>query len=342
MQFIDLKRQYAVLKEGIDRSIAAVLAHGRFILGPEVSALEDALASLAGVRHAISCASGTDALLMPLMAWEIRAGDAVFVPAFTFFASAECRRACRRHTGIYRYMPRYIQYGPGFPGNGRPRDYRRRQAEAPGRHARGPIRLARRLRRHRAIARRYGLAVLEDAAQGLGADTTAGWRGAWGMRGPLPFSRRSPGMLRDGGAIFTDDDETAQVLRSIRVHGEGRDRYENVRLGLNGRLDSIQAAVLLQKLTIFEIEIEMRNDIALKYNERLAGAVKIPGFHEGLVSTWAQYSALAEDEAQRQDILEALTGADIPRPSITVSPCTGRRPLPIWGMGKGISRYRRI
>ena len=137
--------------------------------------------------------------------------------------------------------------------------------------------------------------------------------GSLGDAGATSFFPAKPlGCYGDGGAIFTDDEETARVLRSIRVHGEGRNRYENVRLGINGRLDSIQAAVLLQKLTAFEIEIEMRNTVASKYNERLAGLVKTPGFYEGLVSTWAQYSILAEDEAQRERAIGALTEANIP------------------------------
>ena len=313
MQFIDLKRQYAVLKEGIDRGIAAVLTHGRFILGPEIGELEQELASLAGVKHAVTCSSGTDALLMPLMAWNIGPGDAVFVPAFTFFASAEViallgatpvftdicpdtfnmdpaslETAIQETLAEGRLTPRAVMPVDLF---GLPADY---DAIEP-------------------IARRYGLAILEDAAQGFGGRYHGRAAGSMGDVGATSFFPAKPlGCYGDGGAIFTDDDETAALLRSIRVHGEGRDKYENVRLGLNGRLDSIQAAVLLEKLTIFGIEIAMRNAVASRYNDGLAGSVKTPGFHEGLVSTWAQYSVLCEDEEQRERILKALAEASIP------------------------------
>jgi len=313
MQFIDLKRQYAVLKDGIGKGIAAVLEHGRFIMGPEVTALEQKLASLAGIRHAVACSSGTDALLMALMAWGVGPGDAVFVPAFTFFASAEAialtgatpvftdicpdtfnmdpaslEAAIQKTLKEDTLVPRTVMPVDLF---GLPADY----------HAIEPI------------ARRYRLSILEDAAQGYGGRYHGRVAGGLGDVGATSFFPAKPlGCYGDGGAVFTDDDETEALLRSIRVHGEGRDKYQNVRLGLNGRMDSIQAAVLLQKLSIFPIEIEMRNDIALRYNERLAGRLRIPSFHEGSVSTWAQYSVLAEDETQRERIIAALAEADIP------------------------------
>ena len=313
MQFIDLKRQYAVLKEGIDRGIAAVLSHGRFILGPEVMELEEKLAALAGVRYAVSCSSGTDALLMPLMAWEIGPGDAVFVPAFTFFASAEVIALAGATPVFTDILPDTFNMDPASLESAI------QKTLAEGRltpRAVMPVDLFGLPAEYDAIgsiARRYGLAVLEDAAQGFGATYHGRVAGSLGDAGATSFFPAKPlGCYGDGGAVFTDDEETARVLRSIRVHGEGRDRYENVRLGINGRLDSIQAAVLLQKLSVFGIEIGMRNDIAQKYNERLAGQVRIPRFHEGMVSTQAQYSVLAENESQRQAFLDALTGADIP------------------------------
>lgn len=336
MQFIDLKRQYAVLKDGIDKGIAAVLAHGRFILGPEVTELEEKLAVLAGVRYAVSCASGTDALLMPLMAWEIGPGDAVFVPAFTFFASAEVialagatpvftdilpdtfnmdpaslESAIQETLAEGRLTPRAVMPVDLF---GLPADY----------DAIGPI------------ARRYGLSILEDAAQGFGGKYHGRVAGSLGDIGATSFFPAKPlGCYGDGGAIFTDDAETARVLKSIRVHGEGRDRYENVRLGLNGRLDSIQAAVLIQKLSTFETEIGMRNDIACKYNKRLAGLVLTPGFYEDTVSTWAQYSVLAGDESQREAIIEALTEADIPSAVYYRIPIHLQKAFACLGYGEG-------
>lgn len=313
MQFIDLKRQYAVLKDGIDKGIAAVLTHGRFIMGPEVEALEHALASVAGVRHVIACSSGTDALLMPLMAWGVGPGDAVFVPAFTFFASAEV-------IALTGAIPVFVDICPDtFNMDPASLEAAIQKTLAEGRltpRAVMPVDLFGLPAHYDAIdpiARRYKLAVLEDAAQGFGGRYRGRVAGSLGDVAATSFFPAKPlGCYGDGGAIFTDDDDTAQVLRSIRNHGEGRDRYENIRLGINGRLDSIQAAVLLEKLSVFGIEIEMRNDIALRYNERLAGLIKTPRFHEGMVSTWAQYSVLAEDESERERIIAALTGADIP------------------------------
>lgn len=336
MQFIDLKRQYAVLKDGIDKGITAVLTHGRFIMGPEVIALEQNLAVLAGVRYAISCSSGTDALLMSLMAWEIGPGDAVFVPAFTFFASAEAialtgatpvftdilpdtfnmdpaslEAAVQRTFAEGRLVPRAVMPVDLF---GLPADY-----DAIG-----------------LIARRYGLAILEDAAQGFGAKYHGRVAGSLGDIGATSFFPAKPlGCYGDGGAVFTDDEETARVLRSIRVHGEGRNRYENVRLGMNGRLDSIQAAVLLQKLPIFETEIGMRNVIAHKYNNRLAGLVKTPHFQEDTVSTWAQYSVLCEDESRRQGVIGALAEADIPAAVYYRIPMHLQKAFAYLGYGEG-------
>jgi UDP-2-acetamido-2-deoxy-ribo-hexuluronate aminotransferase len=313
MQFIDLKRQYEVLKDGIDKGIATVLAHGRYVMGPEIEELETKLAAYAGVKHAVACASGTDALLMPLMAWGIGPGDAVFVPAFTFFASAEAvaltgatpvfvdicadtfnmdpaslENAIQKTIYEGKLVPRAIMPVDLF---GLPAPYDEINA----------------------VAHIYKLAVLEDAAQGFGGRYYGRVAGSLGDVGATSFFPAKPlGCYGDGGAMFTDDDGTAEMLRSIRNHGQGCDRYENVRLGLNGRLDSIQAAVLLQKLSVFDIEIEMRNDIAVRYSARLKDLVEIPRFHEGLVSTWAQYSVLAEDEARRQGIMEALVQAGIP------------------------------
>lgn len=313
MQFIDIKMQYALLKDRIDAGIHAVLDHGMFIMGPEIGMLEERLAAFAGVRHAVACSSGTDALIMPLMAWNIGPGDAVFTTAFSFFATAEAvalvgaepvfvdirretfnmdagrlEEAVERTKKEGRLRPKAVLPVDLF---GLPADY-----EAIG-----------------AVAQEHGLLVLEDAAQGFGGRYKGRVAGSLGDAAATSFFPAKPlGCYGDGGAIFTDDDETAALLRSIRVHGQGADRYENVRIGLNGRLDSLQAAVLLQKLEVFQAEIGLRNDVARSYNEALNGLVKTPGFHQELLSTWAQYSVLAQSAAQRKAIMKALQMADIP------------------------------
>jgi dTDP-4-amino-4,6-dideoxygalactose transaminase len=313
MQFIDIKMQYALLKDRIDAGIHAVLDHGIFIMGPEVGMLEERLAAFAGVRHAVACSSGTDALIMPLMAWNIGPRDAVFTTAFSFFATAEAvalvgaepvfvdirpetfnmdarrlEEAVERIKKEGRLLPKAVLPVDLF---GLPADY-----EAIG-----------------AVAQEHGLLVLEDAAQGFGGRYKGRVAGSLGDAAATSFFPAKPlGCYGDGGAIFTDDDETAALLRSIRVHGQGADRYENVRIGLNGRLDSLQAAVLLQKLEVFQAEIGLRNDVARSYNEALNGLVKTPGFHQELLSTWAQYSVLAQSAAQREAIMKALQMAGIP------------------------------
>lgn len=313
MQFIDLQRQYEVLKSGIDKGIAAVLAHGRFILGPEVEALEAKLAEYAGVKHAVSCASGTDALFMTLLAWGIGPGDAVFVPTFTFFASAEVIALLGATPVFVDICPDTFNIDPASLSTAIQNTV---EQEALTPRAVMPVDLfglPADYEAIRPIADRYGLKVLEDAAQGFGGRYRSRVAGSLGDVGGTSFFPAKPlGCYGDGGAVFTDDDGMADLIRSIRVHGQGADRYENVRLGVTGRLDSIQAAVLLEKLAVFDIEIEMRNAIAARYNERLTGLLRTPGFQDGLTSTWAQYSVVAEDEAQRERIIGALSDASVP------------------------------
>lgn len=313
MQFIDIKKQYAVLKHAIDKGIQNVLNHGMFIMGPEVLELEERLAAFAGVKHALSCSSGTDALVMPLMAWGIGRGDAVFVPAFTFVATAEAAALVGATPVFVDICPDTFNIDPASleqeiqktqkAGKLRPRavipvdlfglpaDY-----DEIGR-----------------IAKEYGLKVLEDAAQGFGGRYKGRVAGSFGDAAATSFFPAKPlGCYGDGGAMFTNDDETAAALSSIRVHGQGQDKYENVRTGVNGRLDTIQAAVLLQKLAVFEEEIRIRNGIAAKYNSALNGLVQIPKFHNGLISTWAQYSVLAKDGAEREKMMNKLSDNAVP------------------------------
>jgi dTDP-4-amino-4,6-dideoxygalactose transaminase len=309
--FIDVAAQRRRLGTKVDEAIDRVLAHCQFIMGPEVRALEADLSAFCGARHAISCASGTDALLLVLMAKGVGAGDAVICPAFTFTATAEvvalagavpvfadvaaasfnldpqnCKRAIAtaRKAGL---APKAIIAVDMF---GQPADY---AAIA-------------------AIAAAENLFVLDDAAQSFGA--TYGNRSV-GTLAPATatsfFPAKPLGCYGDGGAVFTDDDELAAVMRSIRVHGEGRHRYEAVRIGINGRFDTIQAAVLIEKLKIFPDEIAARNAVARRYNAALADLVPVPLVAQGATSVWAQYT-IRLPAGQREQFAASLKAEGIP------------------------------
>jgi len=288
--FIDVAAQRRRLGRSVDDAIARVLGHCQFILGPEVRTLEAELAAFCGVRCAVSCASGTDALIMVLMALGIGPGDAVICPSFTFTATAEVvvlvgatpvfadveeasfnldpaslQRACAaaRRLGL---RPKAVIPVDLF---GQPADYARITP----------------------IAEAENLFVLDDAAQAFGATYHNRRLGAVAPATATSFFPAKPlGCYGDGGAVFTDDENLAQIMRSVRVHGEGRDKYDCVRIGLNGRLDTIQAAVLIEKLKIFSEEIAARERIARRYSGGLADVATVPEVASGSTSVWAQYT----------------------------------------------------
>src|SRR5882672_10803594 len=290
VHFIDIAAQRRRLGKSIDDAVSRVLNHCQFINGPEVTALETALAAFSGARHVVSCASGTDALLMVLMAKNIGPGDAVLCPSFTFCATGEAAAL----TGA---TPVFVDVDEQT-FNMDPASLKRGIATARqcGLQPRGVIvvDLFGQSADHDAIgavAEAEGLFVLDDAAQGFGASYKGRRLGTFGLATATSFFPAKPlGCYGDGGAIFTDDDELADTLRSIRVHGQGSDKYDNVRLGLTGRLDTIQAAVLIEKLKIFEDEIAARNAVAERYARGLGNLVKTPTVLEGGVSVWAQYT----------------------------------------------------
>jgi dTDP-4-amino-4,6-dideoxygalactose transaminase len=308
--FIDLKTQYRNLKPAIDARIAAVLEHGNFILGPEVGELEAALARFTGARHAITCANGTDALQMVLMAYGIGAGDAVFMPSFTFTATAEVvlllgatpifvdvdardfnidtaalEAALDRVAAESRLVPRAVIAVDLF---GQPADYMKLNQ----------------------IAVRHDLLILADAAQSFGAMRDNRRVGCLAPVTTTSFFPAKPlGCYGDGGAIFVEDDGIADVLRSIRAHGKGDDKYDIVRVGANSRLDTIQAAVLLAKLPDFPDELLARQQLADRYDAMLADIVVTPLRHPGSVSAWAQYSILTP---RRDELAEKLKTQGIP------------------------------
>ncbi len=326
MQFIDLAAQQKRIRMKLEERIGRVLDHGGYIMGPEIHELEEKLASYVGAAHAISCGSGTDALLMALMAYEVGPGQAVFTTPFTFIATAEVisllgatpvfvdvdpvtfnmdpaaleraidavkRNDAALHPlpsgGVERLRPRGVIPVDLF---GLPADYERINA----------------------IAKTHGLFVIQDAAQSFGAERGGKKSCSHAGIGCTSFFPAKPlGCYGDGGMCFTDDSSLAAAMRSVRVHGQGADKYDNVRIGINGRMDSVQAAVLLVKFEIFPEEVELRNVAASRYSELLASSgATPPRIPEGCKSVFAQYSVLARDSAHRAEFQTRLKNSEVP------------------------------
>ena len=311
MAFIDLAAQRRVLGAALDRAILAVVDHGGYIMGPEVGQLEAELAAFCGARHAISCANGTDALAMVLMARGVGPGDAVICPSFTFAATAEVV-AWLGATPVFADVlddtfnldpaslvaaiasARQLRLRPAgvicVDLFGQPADYD--QIEP--------------------VCQAEGLFLLADAAQSFGACYRGRRTGTIGLATTTSFFPAKPlGCYGDGGAIFTNDAELAAVLRSLRVHGQGADKYDNVRIGMNGRLDTMQAAVLIEKLKIFPGEILAREAVAQRYDAGLADLAQVPARLAGAQSVWAQYT-LKLPAGRRDGFRAALAAAGVP------------------------------
>ena len=316
MQFRDLKKQYQVLKNDIDAGIAEVLASAQFISGPQVKALEAQLAEYVGVKHCITCANGTDAITLAMMAWGVKEGDAVFVPDFTFFSSGECP-AFEGATPVYvdvdertfnldpekleeaiikvkeegKYTPKAVVSVDLF---GLPADYTR----------------------IRPVCEKYGLLLMEDAAQGFGGSINGKMACSFGDISTTSFFPAKPlGCYGDGGAVFTDNDEWAEYLRSICVHGKSaNDKYNNIRIGMNSRLDTLQAAILMPKLKAFaDYELDDVNKAADMYMEALKDAgLTLPLVPEGFRSSWAQFTTQLPADIVRADLQAALKAKGIP------------------------------
>lgn len=314
MQFRDLKAQYQALKPEIDEAMSKVITDCNFISGAQVSELEKNLADYVGVKHCISCGNGTDALTMMMMAWGIKEGDAVFVPDFTFFASGEivsfegatpvfydvCEDTFNADVvSLEKVIQAVIDEGKltpkviiGVDLFGLPADYRAIQK----------------------VAEKYDLLLLEDGAQGFGGMIGDKRACSFGDAATTSFFPAKPlGCYGDGGAVFTNDDEVADYLRSIRVHGKGAFKYDNVRIGWNSRLDTIQAAILQVKFKAFaEYELKNINSVAEQYTKELEGIVKVPRIKEGFYSSWAQYTIQLESKKQRDDLQAYLKEVGIP------------------------------
>ena len=314
MQFRDLKTQYQKLKPKIDQAISEVLSNANFISGNQVKALEEQLAEYVGVKHCITCGSGTDALTLALKALKVGADDAVFVPDFTFFASAETvalegatpifvdveketfniraeslRQAVDKVKAEGDLIPKAVIAVDLF---GLPADYPK----------------------IREITDEYGLYLIEDGAQGFGGRIGEKKACSFGDISATSFFPAKPlGCYGDGGAVFTDNDEWASVIRSLCVHGKGDNKYDNIRIGMNSRLDTIQAAVLKVKLKAFqEYELDAVNRVADYYTKYLSDFVKVPVIKEGFYSSWAQYSILLENSEERDKLQCYLRENGIP------------------------------
>jgi len=301
--FIDVAAQRRRLGRAVDEAIARVLAHCQFIQGPEVRALEAELAAFCGARHAIGCSNGTDALRLVLMAWGIGPGDAVICPAFTFCATAEVVALCGATPVMADVAAETFNLDPA--SGERAVATARRLGLKP--RAVIPVDLFGLPADHDAIAAvaaAHGLLVLDDAAQAFGASYKGRKLGVFGPATATSFFPAKPlGCYGDGGSIFTDDDALAARLKSLRVHGEGVDKYDAENIGLTGRLDTMQAAILLEKLRIFPEEIAARNTVAQRYAAGLAGIARLPQVAPTMTSVWAQYTIRLAPG--RRDVLSA-------------------------------------
>lgn len=314
MEFIDLKAQYAKLKDKIDNNIQKVLTDSHYIMGEEVKVLEERLAEYVGRKYCATCANGTDALTIAMKVLDIKQGDAVFVPTFTFYSTAEIV-SLEGATPIFvdvdertfnidankleKAIKEVIEEGKLNPKAIIPVDLFGQTANFP---------------EILKIAEKYNLKVVEDGAQGFGGEINGKRACSFGEISTTSFFPAKPlGCYGDGGAIFTDDEEMYQKILSLRVHGKGSFKYENIRVGLNSRLDTIQAAILLPKLEAFEqYELKDRNRFAQIYTEKLKDIVKTPVVPDGYISSWAQYTLILDSEEERNYLQTKLKEVGIP------------------------------
>lgn len=346
MQFIDLAAQQERIRDKIDANIQRVLSHGKYIMGPEVQELEQRLTEYVGVKHAIGCSSGTDALLLALMAYEVGPGDAILTTPFTFIATAEVIALLGATPVFVDIDAKTFNIDPVqlelvikalIEGNSDlhplplTSDHRQPTSGAvpstsdprlsiSGLKPRGIIAvdlfgLPADYDRIESIAKTHGLFAVEDAAQSFGAGYSARKACSFGDIACTSFFPAKPlGCYGDGGMCFTDDDGLAELLRSLLLHGKGAHKYDNTHIGVNGRLDTIQAAILQAKFSIFPEELQLRQQVAERYTGLLQGcdAIRVPLVPQDYVSVWAQYSLLAGDSDIRADIIAGLSEAGVP------------------------------
>ena len=313
MQFRDLAKQYQILKADIDQAMLSVASGAHYIMGPQVKELEQELAAYTGVKHCLTCANGTDALTLALKAWGIGQGDAVFVPDFTFFSSAEV-------VALEGATPVFVDVDAAtFNIDAKSLEVAIEKTLADGKLKPRVIvavdlyGLPANYPAVKAVAKKYGLLILEDGAQGFGGSINGQKACSFGDISTTSFFPAKPlGCYGDGGAVFTDNDEWASLIASYRVHGKGTDKYDNVRIGLNSRLDTMQAAILQVKLRAFDQEVENVNKAAEHYTELLKDHVVTPVIPDGFRSSWAQYTIQLPTEEKRNALQAALKEAGIP------------------------------
>lgn len=314
MQFRDLKTQYKIMKAQMDTAICQVLEEGSYISGRQVRELEEKLAEYVGVKHCITCGNGTDALTLMMMVWNITAGDAVFVPDFTFFASGEIVAYAGAVPVFYDVSEQT------FNGDANSLEQAILAVQKEGKlKPRAVIAVdlfgqPAEYQRICAVAKKYGLLVLEDGAQGFGGSIGAQKACSFGDAATTSFFPAKPlGCYGDGGAVFVNDGEIAERIKSFRVHGMGKSKYDNIRVGINSRLDTLQAAVLLVKLQAFrDYELEKIHRIAEFYTDSLKGYVKTPYILPGYTSSWAQYAIQLPDSVDRAYVQKYLLAKGIP------------------------------
>ncbi len=323
--FIDLKAQFAQIEASVRARMDAVLAHGRYIMGPEVGELEKTLAEYVGAKHAISCSSGTDALLLALMARGIGPGDAVFTTPYTFVATAEVISLTGATPVFVDIDPKtfnidaallekaLVAFEKGDPSI-HPLPANHDELKARAIIAVDMFGLPADYARITEIADARNLFLIQDSAQSFGSETGGKRAGSFGDASATSFFPAKPlGCYGDGGMVFTDDDELAQAMVSVRVHGKGVDKYDNIRVGLNARLDTLQAAILLAKFERFPSEVQSRQKVAEAYASGLAGLVEAPAVPAGSLSAWAQYTVrLGEHASRRDEIQELLKAKGVP------------------------------
>ena len=339
IEFIDLGAQRRRIGQRMDDAVLRVVNHGKYIMGPEVAELEKKLSAFCGAKHVLSCANGTDALGLGLMALNVKPGDAILCPSFTFAATAEViawygataifvdvfddtfnMDPASLEAGIETAKRRGLKPVGVIPVDlfGQPADF---DAIEP-------------------IARANKMWIMSDAAQSFGATYKDRKVGTMGQITTTSFFPAKPlGCYGDGGAVFTDDDKLIEVLRSLRVHGQGTDKYDNVRIGMNGRLDTMQAAVLIEKLAIFADEIVARDRVANAYNEALKDVAIVPRVKPGYTSVWAQYT-IRMPGRDRDKIAAALKAQGIPTAIYYSKPLhvqTAYRDYPVAGNGLPVS-----